>query len=380
MSGMRSCLALGLSVLMLAWSLGALGAETNAPPAADMPRVPSAETSVPPAATAPDLSKCVIESIAQLQGNRLAVLPFTYLDGSFSVEGRLIADELFMELAKSAKVELLEREELAKIVQEHKLSEAGLMDPATAPQLGKIAGVNAFVLGHLVDLGHKLQLTLRVVDTQSKVLAQQSFLLDKRIATPSTPLWEDIEKVKQNKKEQFKIQVWTDKTEYKVGDELVIKFKADRSCYVTIFNMGSSGQITVLFPNRFYATNYVKKDEEYAIPGKFQNFTIKAQGPAGIEKLKIFATEANVPLLPEQYNVSAFRSLDPKTEASVTRDLAVTIKGLDETAWAEGSFEFEVKEPALEQLIRKYDVADNSSAQSLADTVAPPAPGAAGPE
>jgi hypothetical protein len=108
--------------------------------------------------------------------------------------------------------------------------------------------------------------------------------------------------------------------------------------------MGSSGQITVLFPNRFYATNYVKKDEVYNIPGKFQNFTIKAEGPAGVEKLKIFATEANVPLLPEQYNVSAFRSLDPKTEGSVTRDLAVAIKGLDETAWGEGSFEFEVKE------------------------------------
>ena len=313
---------------LLLWSLPTFAAETPAPPTADVPR----------------LSQCVIECVPRMAGNRLAILPFTYLDDSFSVEGRLLADELFMELAKSGKVELLEREKLAQIVQEHKLSEQGLLDPATAPEMGKIAGVNAFVFGRLVDLGFKLQLTLRVVDTQSKVLAQENFLLDKRIKTPTTPLWEDIEKVKQNNKEQFKIQVWTDKTEFKLGDELVIKFKADRSCYVTIFNMGSSGQITVLFPNRFYATNYVKKDEVYSIPGKFQNFTIKAQGPAGIEKLKIFATEGNVPLLPEQYNVSAFRSLDPKTEGSVTRDLAITIKGLDETAWAEGSFEFEVKQ------------------------------------
>jgi len=289
------------------------------------------------------MAETVLESAQDLPGNRLAILPFTYLDGSFSVEGRLLADELFMELAKSEKVELLEREKLAQIVQEHKLNEQGLMDPATAPEMGKLAGVNAFVFGHLVDLGHKLQLALRVVDTQSKVLAQQTFLLDKRIKTPTTPLWEDIEKVKQNNKEQFGIKVWTEKTEYKIGDELVIKFKAERSCYVTIFNMGSSGQITVLFPNRFYQTNQVKANEEYSIPGRFQNFTIKAQGPAGIEKLKIFATEGNVPLLPEQYNVSVFRSLDPE-ERSVTRDLAITIKGLDETAWAEASYEFEVKE------------------------------------
>ena len=295
------------------------------------------------------LSNFVIGSIPKLQGSRLAILSFSYLDGSFSVEGRLLADELFMDLAKSDKVELLERERLAQIVEEHKLSEKGMLDPATAPELGKIAGVNAFVFGHLVDLGHKLQLTLRVVDTQSKVVAQENFLLDKRIKTPTTPLWEDIEKVKQSNKEQFQIAVWTDKTDYKVGDELVIKFKADRSCYVTIFNLGSGGQITVLFPNRFYATNYVKKDEVYSIPGRFQSFTLRERGPAGMEKLRIFATEANVPLLPEQYNVSAFRSLDPKTEGSVTRDLAVTIKGLDETAWAEGSFEFEVKEKAVEK-------------------------------
>ena len=165
------------------------------------------------------LSDFVVASVSKLPGNRLAILPFAYLDGSFSVEGRLLADELFMELAKGGKVELLEREKLAQIVEEHKLSEKGMLDPATAPELGKIAGVNAFIFGHTVDLGHKLQLTLRIVDTQSKVVAQESFLLDKRIKTPATPLWEDIEKVKQSNKEQFNISVWTDKTEYKVGDE-----------------------------------------------------------------------------------------------------------------------------------------------------------------
>ena len=84
------------------------------------------------------------------------------------------------------------------------------------------------------------------------------------------------------------------------------------------------------------------------MPNRFQNFKIKAQGPAGIEKLKIFATDNKVPLLPEEYNVSAFRSLEPKQRA-VTRDLAITLTNLDNTAWVEGSFEFEVKD----QTVRK---------------------------
>ena len=325
-----------VSLVLLGWlSLAPCVGAQDAP--AEAPEAPDPDEDIAQAA------EFALASIPQLEGNRLAVLPFTYLDGGFSVEGRLIADLLFMELAKSDQVQLLERERLANILEEHKLGEKGMLDPATAPELGKIMGVNGFLFGHNADLGHKLQLTIRVVDTQSRVVAQKTFLMDKRIKTPATPLWEDIEAIKQKNKQKFKIAVWTDKTDYTIGDKLVVRFKADRSCYVTIFNLGSSGQITVLFPNRFYATNYVKKDEEHAIPGRFQNFTINAQGPAGIEKLKIFATEANVPLLPEQYNVSAFRSLDPE-ERSVTRDLAVTIKNLDNTAWAEGSFEFEVKD------------------------------------
>jgi len=291
-----------------------------------------------------EVAAFVLDAVKDLPGNRVAVLPFSYLDGSFSVEGRLLSDLLQLDLAKSGKLDVLERERLAAILDEHKLGKMGMLDPATVPQLGKIAGVNALVMGQAADLGHRLQVNVRVVDTQSKLIGQKRFLLTKRIETATTPLWEDIEKVKQRNKERFGIKVWTDDTQYAVGDKLVIRFSAERSCYVTLFNMGTSGQITVLFPNRFYATNYVKAGEVYSIPGRFQNFTINVSGPPGIEKLKIFATEANVPLLPQQYNVSAFRSLDPK-QRSVTRDLAITIKNLDETAWAEASFEFEVKQP-----------------------------------
>ena len=293
------------------------------------------------------LTAYVLARVPQLPGNRLAVMPFTYLDGSFSVEGRLVADLLHMELGRSGKVELLDRENLAAIVAEHKLGEMGMLDPGTLPELGRITGVDAFVFGRNVDLGHKLQLTLRVVDRQSKVVAEDTFPMAKRINTPATPLWEDIGRIKQENEETFGIKVWVDETEVTTGDAVVIKFQAERDCYVTLFNMGTSGQIAVLFPNRFYATNFVKGRKEYRIPGEFQNFVIKAQGPTGIEKLKIFATDANVPLLPEQQNVSVFRSLDAG-ERSVTRDLAVTLTNLDETAWAEGSFEFEVKEKKAE--------------------------------
>jgi TolB-like protein len=305
----------------------------------------TAQEAVPPKdADLAQVASFVLDHAAALPGNRLAVLPFTYLDGSFSVEGRLASDLLFMDLARSGKVELLERERLAQIVAEHGLAEKGLLDPADAPELGHLLGVNGFLFGSVADLGHKLQLTLRLVDTESRVVAQDIFLLDKQIKTPATPLWEDIETIKQKNEEQFQIEVWTDQTTYAVGDAVTIKFRADRDCYVTVFNMGTSGQITVLFPNRFYATNYVRKDDVYSIPGRFQNFTIAVKGPPGIEKLKIFATQANVPLLPEQYNVSAFRSLDPETDRAVTRDLAVILTHLDATAWAEGRFEFEVKE------------------------------------
>jgi len=46
------------------------------------------------------LSDFVISSVPKLAGNRIAILPFSYLDGSFSVEGRLLADVAFLPYAK----------------------------------------------------------------------------------------------------------------------------------------------------------------------------------------------------------------------------------------------------------------------------------------
>ncbi len=321
--------------------LGAAGPETaaEAPAAKQEPDDKDVQT----------IAQMVVDSLPKLKGNRIAVMPLSYLDGSFSVEGKLLADLTFLELSKSDKVDLLERERLSAIVEEHKLGRMGLLDPKSTQQLGKLAGVNGFLVGDIVDLGHKLRVSVKLVDTESKVVEQKTILTERRIKTPATPLWEDIEKVKQKNKEKFQIEIWTEKTEYRVGDEIVIKFRAARDCHVTVFNMGTSGQIAVLFPNRFYATNYVKANQEIQIPGRFQNFKIRSQGPPGLEKLKIFATTSNVPLLPQQYGVSIFRSLDPK-ERSVTRDLAVTLINLDQTAWAEGSFEFEVKKSKDEKL------------------------------
>ena len=49
----------------------------------------------------------------------------------------------------------------------------------------------------------------------------------------------------------------------RLGDVLRFHFIADEDCYLTMINVGTSGKVTVLFPNRLYPDGFVKGGVEY---------------------------------------------------------------------------------------------------------------------
>ncbi len=81
----------------------------------------------------------------------------------------------------------------------------------------------------------------------------------------------------------------------------------------------------------------------YSVPDEDDKFVIRAHGLPGLEKLKIFATTEDIPLLVEEPPGLIFRTINPD-ERSVTRDLAVKIANIEENAWAEATAEFVLKE------------------------------------
>ncbi len=120
----------------------------------------------------------------------------------------------------------------------------------------------------------------------------------------------------------FRVSVWvtgepdpgTDRAKYvemKVGDPVYFHFRAEKDAYLTLFNVGADGGITILFPNEYVSYNKVVAGKTYTIPSEEMGFRMNLGGPAGQELVKAFATE--FPLDLGQLNaqaVSGFRALE----------------------------------------------------------------------
>ena len=115
-----------------------------------------------------NMSKTIADQIAGVGKKKVAVVDFTDLQGSVTELGRFIAEEFSVSLADSGKgFEVVDRTHLQSIIKEHKLSRKGLIDPATARKLGRIAGVEALVTGTLTPLGESVRISVKVLDTET---------------------------------------------------------------------------------------------------------------------------------------------------------------------------------------------------------------------
>lgn len=115
-----------------------------------------------------DLCGVMSEKIAKTGKNRIAVVDFTDLQGNVTELGRFLAEEFSVKLAGMGKgFKVVDRTHLKSIINEHKLSVTGMIDPQTATQLGKFAGVNALLAGTITPFGDTIRLSLKVLDAES---------------------------------------------------------------------------------------------------------------------------------------------------------------------------------------------------------------------
>jgi WD40 repeat protein/tetratricopeptide (TPR) repeat protein len=93
-------------------------------------------------------------------------------EGSLTAEDRAALQEglgeyLQATLSAIPDVKLVERESLAKVIAEQKLTLAGLTDPATAARVGKIVGAEKLIYGSFLQSGDKLTVIARVADAET---------------------------------------------------------------------------------------------------------------------------------------------------------------------------------------------------------------------
>jgi hypothetical protein len=69
----------------------------------------------------------------------------------------------------------------------------------------------------------------------------------------------------------IKFQVWTDQSSdhaLKAGDRVVVHFKAEKPCFLVVVNVASSGDLTVIFPNRDKPDNAIQPGKEVTLFGE----------------------------------------------------------------------------------------------------------------
>lgn len=91
------------------------------------------------------------------------------------------------------------------------------------------------------------------------------------------------------------LNLWTDKSSYKIGDSMTVAFSVDKPMYVRIVVVSSTGEVSTLFPNPMQSDNYLKPGQEIQIPPKGAEFTLDIGGPVGTDKLMGVASKNPVP-------------------------------------------------------------------------------------
>lgn len=72
------------------------------------------------------------------------------------------------ELAKITALHLVERADLQRVIEEMKLAQAGMVDAATAQQVGKLVGAQNLLLGGFIALGGgKMRIDVRIVAVET---------------------------------------------------------------------------------------------------------------------------------------------------------------------------------------------------------------------
>ena len=120
------------------------------------------------------------------------------------------------------------------------------------------------------------------------------------------------------------MRIATDKSRYRMGEAVTVYASSTVPCYLTLVNIGSSGQARVLLPNAAQPQNYLPAGQTVVFPGVGSQLTVTPVGPAGVETVTAVCSADNRPVVASDlvYGGGLFAALGSAGMSS-SRDLAV---------------------------------------------------------
>jgi len=139
-----------------------------------------------------------------------------------------------------------------------------------------------------------------------------------------------------------KLWIEADRTSFKTGEAVTFHFTADHDCYVTLIDIGTSGKVHQIFPNKWQESNKVEKGKTYAIPPAKSDFVFKVSGPGGTEYVKAIATLKPIQALGKAQMEPKGAFAEIKDAGLVLKDIAMELAEQDVRTWAEAEASFKI--------------------------------------
>lgn len=307
----------------------------------------------PPAAEAPELEAALPGVAAELLAKSgmpkqtLAVGEFKDAEGRQTALSLYIAERLEKEFAdrSAGAYKVLSRGNLQDLVAEWDLGMQGYVDDDAIVPAGKLLGVEALCVGKFVERGGKLFVQAKLIDTKdSQVLAS---------AEAAVRLGDDLRELAvkaavpagaskgagpaAGQGQELKVEVWSDKVEYRIGEKMRMYVKANQDCYLTLVDVGTSGQTTVIFPNHYNPSNAIKGGVTNVLPPESAGFEFEVGGPAGTERVRAIASKE--PVVDLKDVVGSLSSERPfaavEAPGVLTRDIHAVGKKAAKGRWSE---------------------------------------------
>lgn len=115
-----------------------------------------------------DLTRQIVPQVQKLGKKRIAVVDFAQLDGQVSELGRYLAEELSAELVLAdPSLHIVDRQHLARIIGEQKLSAVGVTEPGNVQKIGQLAGADVLVTGSVVGLDDRVRITAKLLSAST---------------------------------------------------------------------------------------------------------------------------------------------------------------------------------------------------------------------
>lgn len=187
-----------------------------------------------------NLSKQFVKTLSSENKSTLAIMDFVNLDGSQSMFGKYLREELTIRIFRTNKVSVVERGMLEEVMEEWNFGAKGFVSEKTASRIGQLLGVEAITIGTITDLGEVIKINARIIEVETgKLISVASVHLTKD-STVLTLMNAKEHIIQEKLKSDLKEEVETEKKSIVVKNETSkkitfedkgIKFYIDKAEY-----------------------------------------------------------------------------------------------------------------------------------------------------